>query len=74
MFGPRGVGLARPFLLVTDEPVGSTVAMQWTVTSTRVDDRQTGVVALRVGDTVLRPQDLVDFRVPAPRSSKFTAN
>lgn len=60
---PKAVRTAEPFLLLVAEESGSTVNIAWTATSTRVDARQDGALALLVGDKVLTPLDLIPYAV-----------
>jgi hypothetical protein len=58
---PKGVRTAEPFLLLVTEEPRSTVNIAWSATSTRVDARQEGALALLVGDEALTPLDLIPY-------------
>ncbi|WP_369256948.1 hypothetical protein [Geodermatophilus amargosae] len=60
---PHGVKYATPFVLLTAEDPDSTLTMNWTATSTRVDARQEGELTLQVSTDVLTPLDLIPYAI-----------
>ncbi|WP_346622564.1 hypothetical protein [Blastococcus montanus] len=63
---PHGVANATPFMLVVAEEPGSTVTLNWSATSTRVDARREGELVVPVADHALAPLDLIPYEIDAP--------